>query len=425
MHDLSASPGGRDGAAFEVMSDAVLGILGELSVDAILQKLVNASRELGRARYAALGIPDGCGGFAKFLSAGMSDARAALIGDLPRTHGLLGATLDETASWRVPDIREDPRFEGWPDLHPEMRAFMGVPICLRGRVIGAFYLTHTAAARRFSDDDQRVIELLAAHAAVAIENARPFERSRELCVIEERNRLARELHDSVTQTLFSLDLTAAAAATLVERDPDKAIAEILRLQELARSAIAEMRSLVFELRAPELDSDGFVPTLRKHVEILRRVHRTDVRLEVVGDRSGAAFDGAASDPGLDRSWSASCCGWPRRPSATRSATRAPGPCAYGWSCGGSPCGWWSQTMGSASTRETATCGPPTSGSPRCASGRGTSAARSRSCRARATAPRSAWRSRGDRRRGTQDPRAARRRPSGGPAGAADLPRAPG
>jgi signal transduction histidine kinase len=299
MHDLSASRGGRDGAAFEVMSDAVLGILGELSVDAILQKLVNASRELGRACYAALGIPDGRGGFAKFLSAGMSDARAALIGDLPRTHGLLGATLDETASWRVPDIREDPRFEGWPDLHPEMRAFMGVPICLRGRVIGAFYLTHTAAARRFSNDDQRVIELLAAHAAVAIENARLFERSRELCVIEERNRLARELHDSVTQTLFSLDLTAAAAATLVERDPDKAIAEILRLQELARSAIAEMRSLVFELRAPELDSDGFVPTLRKHVEILRRVHRTDVRLEVVGDRSGAACDGSASDPGLD------------------------------------------------------------------------------------------------------------------------------
>ncbi len=286
MRELGAWRAGRDGAAFEVMSDAVLGILGELSVDAILQKLVDASRELGRARYAALGIPDGRGGFAKFLTAGMSDARAAMIGDLPRTHGLLGATLDETASWRVPDIREDPRFEGWPSLHPEMRAFMGVPICLRGRVIGAFYLTHTAAARRFSDDDQRVIELLAAHAAVAIENARLFERSRELSVIEERNRLARELHDSVTQTLFSLDLTAAAAATLIDRDPRKATAEIERLQELARSAIAEMRSLVFELRAPELDYDGFVATLRKHVDILRRVHRTDVRLEVRGDDAG-------------------------------------------------------------------------------------------------------------------------------------------
>jgi signal transduction histidine kinase len=299
MRELGAWRAGRDGAAFEVMSDAVLGILGELSVDAILQKLVDASRELGRARYAALGIPDGRGGFAKFLTAGMSDARAAMIGDLPRTHGLLGATLDETASWRVPDIREDPRFEGWPGLHPEMRAFMGVPICLRGRVIGAFYLTHTAAARRFSDDDQRVIELLAAHAAVAIENARLFERSRELSVIEERNRLARELHDSVTQTLFSLDLTAAAAATLIDRDPRKATAEIERLQELARSAIAEMRSLVFELRAPELDSDGFVATLRKHVDILRRVHRTDVRLEVRGDDAGCDCPDAAAGLGLD------------------------------------------------------------------------------------------------------------------------------
>jgi signal transduction histidine kinase len=299
MRELGAWREGRDGAAFEVMSDAVLGILGELSVDAILQKLVDASRELGRARYAALGIPDGRGGFAKFLTAGMSDARAAMIGDLPRTHGLLGATLDETRSWRVPDIRQDPRFEGWPSLHPEMRAFMGVPISLRGRVIGAFYLTHTAAARRFSDDDQRVIELLAAHAAVAIENARLFERSRELSVVEERNRLARELHDSVTQTLFSLDLTAAAAATLIGRDPRKATAEIERLQELARSAIAEMRALVFELRAPELDSDGFVATLRKHVDILRRVHRTDVRLEVRGDGEGCGCPDTAADLGLD------------------------------------------------------------------------------------------------------------------------------
>ncbi len=291
MPDLGASRAGRDGAAFEAMSDAVLGIVGELSVDAILQKLVHAARELGRARYAALGVPDGRGGFAKFLTSGMSDARAAMIGDLPRTHGLLGATLDETESWRVPDIREDPRFEGWPDLHPEMRAFMGVPIRSRGRVTGAFYLTRTVPGRCFSGDDQRVIELLAAHAAVAIENARLFERSRELSVIEERNRLARELHDSVTQTLFSLDLTAAAAVTLIGRDPAKARTEILRLQELAQSAIAEMRSLVFELRAPELDSDGLVPTLRKHVEVLRRVHRTDVRLEVGGDWSG--------DPGLD------------------------------------------------------------------------------------------------------------------------------
>jgi signal transduction histidine kinase len=281
--DLGMPRRRQGGAAFEALSDAVLAIVSELSVDAILQKLVDAARQLGHARYAALGVPDGRGGFARFPSSGMSDARVARIGDLPRTHGLLGATLEETASWRVDDIRRDPRFEGWPDLHPEMRAFMGVPIRSRGRVIGAFYLTNTAPARSFSDADQRVIELLAAHAAVAIENARLFERSRELSVISERNRLARELHDSVTQTLFSLDLTAAAAATLVERDPAKARAELLRLQELARSAIAEMRSLVFELRPPELESDGLVPTLRKHVEILRRVHRADVRLEVRGD----------------------------------------------------------------------------------------------------------------------------------------------
>jgi len=285
----------------DAMSELMLGIVGELSVEAVLQKLVHAARELGHARYAALGIPDGDGGFARFLTSGMSDALVERIGDLPRTHGLLGATLEETAPWRLPDIRKDPRFEGWPDAHPEMRAFMGVPIRCRGRVIGALYLTDTARDRQFSEADQHVIEVLTAHAAVAIENARLFERSRELSVIEERNRLARELHDSVTQTLFSLDLTAAAAATLVDRDPAKAKAEIARLQELVATAIAEMRALVFELRPPELDGDGLVATLRKHAEILRRVHRTEVLVEAAcDDDSGATGLPAALERELFR-----------------------------------------------------------------------------------------------------------------------------
>ena len=100
-----------------------------------------------------------------------------------------------------------------------MRSFLGVPIVARGSVIAAFYLTDKEGAEEFADEDQRLIEMLAAHAAVAIENARLLERSRELSIVEERNRLARELHDSVSQKLFGLVLGAESAGTLLDRDP--------------------------------------------------------------------------------------------------------------------------------------------------------------------------------------------------------------
>src|SRR6202022_537792 len=97
---------------------------------------------LAGARYAALGIPDGEGGFNRFLVAGMSDELIEAMGPLPRTHGMLGAMLTGAEPVRTTDIHEDPRFRGWwPTRHPNMRSFLGVPIVSRGQVIGAFYLT--------------------------------------------------------------------------------------------------------------------------------------------------------------------------------------------------------------------------------------------------------------------------------------------
>jgi signal transduction histidine kinase len=277
--------GGRTGdSMLRGMSDAVLAISGELSVDAVLQKMVDAARELVQARYAALGIPDGEGGFDQFITSGMSDAQIAAIGPLPRTHGLLGAMLENPAPFRTSDIKRDPRFGGWPAAHPVMASFMGVPIVAKRRIIAAFYLTDKQHHAAFSDDDQRLIEMLAAHAAVAIENARLFERSRELSVIEERNRLARDLHDSVTQTLFSVALNAEAAVTLLDRDAGKARAQLEKVRDLSREALAEMRSLIFELRPAELEADGLVATLRKHVDVLQRVRRIEITLDVHGER---------------------------------------------------------------------------------------------------------------------------------------------
>jgi DNA-binding NarL/FixJ family response regulator/signal transduction histidine kinase len=274
----------RDSSAFQAMSDAVLAIAAERSVEAVLQRLVHAARELAGARFAALGVPDGEGAFAQFITSGMSDDLVAAMGPLPRTHGMLGAMVaPEATPLRTSDIRRDPRFRGWwPAAHPQMRSFLGVPIVARGRVIGAFYLTEKQAADAFDAGDQQVIEMLAAHAAIAIENARLYERSRELSILEERNRLARELHDSVTQKLFGVVLAAEAAATLLDRDGAGARDQIARLQDLAQVAMEELRSLIFELRPAAPATEGLATALRKHVEVLRRVHEQDIALRVAG-----------------------------------------------------------------------------------------------------------------------------------------------
>jgi signal transduction histidine kinase len=266
----------------KAINNAVLAMTAELRVEPILQRLVESSRELAGATYAALGIPDGEGGFERFITSGMSPELMAAIGPLPRTHGLLAAMLNETEPYRTRDIRRDPRFQWWPPPHPRMKSFLGVPVLSKGQVIAAFYLTDKIGAEEFSPDDQAAIEMLAAHAAIAIENARLFERSRELSVVEERTRLARELHDSVSQTLFSMSLVADAAAALVDRDPGKAREQLEGLRDMARAAATEMRSLIFELRPADLDAEGLVATLRKHIDVLRSVHGTEIEFKENG-----------------------------------------------------------------------------------------------------------------------------------------------
>jgi signal transduction histidine kinase len=170
-----------------------------------------------------------------------------------------------------------------------MRSFLGVPILAREGVIGAFYLTEKEDAADFEPSDQELIELLAAHAAIAITNARLYEQSRELTMIAERNRLALELHDAVSQKLFSLSLTAESAATLLDRDHDAARIQLQRLRELAREALEELRTLILGLRPANLERDGLQGALEKEVMMLRRIHGTAIELHADGvqDRAHA------------------------------------------------------------------------------------------------------------------------------------------
>jgi nitrate/nitrite-specific signal transduction histidine kinase len=269
----------RVSPALKAVSDAVLAVAAELSVDEVLQRLVDSAKDLAGAHYAALGIPDGAGGFRRFLVAGMSDDLIAAMGPLPRTHGMLGAMLEADGAYLTDDIHRDPRFRGWwPRQHPDMRSFLGVPIVAREGVIGAFYLTEKRDAECFDASDREVIELLAAHAAIAITNARLYEHSRELSILSERNRPALV----VSQKLFSLNLAAEAAATLLDRGADQARPQLERVRDLAREALAELRSLILGLRPAELERDGLEDVLRKEATMLQRIHGVTVRLDSDG-----------------------------------------------------------------------------------------------------------------------------------------------
>ncbi|MEV0582923.1 GAF domain-containing sensor histidine kinase [Nonomuraea sp. NPDC050310] len=259
-------------AILQAVSSAVLAVTRHLSVREVLQVIVRSAQRLLDARYAALGVPDEEGSFAEFVAEGLTDRQWEAIGPLPRQHGMLGAMLREGAPVRLPDLRQDPRFEWWPKAHPVMRDFIGVPIKNAEQVLGIIFLANKQAPGGFTREDEDLLTLFAAHAAIALTNARLYERGRELAMLEERNRMARELHDAVTQKLFSLRLTAQAAAHLLPTDPGKAAAELDRVQRLAGEALAELRAVIVELRPAELDRHGLATTLRKHAQLLDRLH---------------------------------------------------------------------------------------------------------------------------------------------------------
>ncbi|WP_425470851.1 GAF domain-containing sensor histidine kinase [Streptomyces armeniacus] len=272
------------------VSAALLAMNRHLQVRDVLQTIVASARQLLDAEYAALGVPDDHGGFAQFVVDGVSDAQWRAIGPLPRQHGILAAMLHEGTPQRLADVRDDPRFEGWPASHPQLADFLGMPISADGEILGALFLANKRCAKPsgecgFTEDDEELLYVLAEHAAIALTNARLYERSRELTIAGERARIAHELHDAVSQKLFSLRLTAQAATALVDRDPARAKTELHEVARLAAEASDELRAAVVELRPAALDDDGLVAALRSQAQVLDRAHAARVTFVCEGVRA--------------------------------------------------------------------------------------------------------------------------------------------
>ncbi|MEU1910010.1 GAF domain-containing sensor histidine kinase [Streptomyces hygroscopicus] len=287
---MTKGRGGGTGAGLSRVSGALLAMSRHLEVRDVLKTIVVSARELLDAEYAALGVPDDHGGFAQFVVDGVSEEQWKAIGPLPRQHGILAAMLKDATPQRLADVRLDPRFGGWPSAHPDMSDFLGLPIADGDEVLGAVFLANKRCPKPqggcgFTAEDEELLAILAQHAAIALTNARLYERSRELTIAGERARLAHELHDAVSQKLFSLRLTAQAATALVDRDPARAKDELQQIALLAAEAADELRSAVVELRPAALDEDGLVATLRTQVQVLDRAHSARVTFASQGVRA--------------------------------------------------------------------------------------------------------------------------------------------
>lgn len=270
---------GAPNHVFAALNESLLAISSDLATEAVLQKLVEVARGLIHASFGALGVADEEGGFRDFIT-----SPATVPQGEPAEPAILSALLHERVPYTTSDVQADARFGGWPSGYPDLKSLLWVPITRGDEIVGGFYLGNENTWG-FTAEHQSLVNLLAPHAAIAINNAHLYEQSRELSVVQERNRLARELHDSVTQTLFSMKLAAESANVLVDDDPPAARTQLVLMQELARQASTEMRSLIFELRPAELDIEGLVPTVHKHIEVLRRVHSVDIELHHRGDRA--------------------------------------------------------------------------------------------------------------------------------------------
>ncbi|WP_069387815.1 GAF domain-containing sensor histidine kinase [Cellulosimicrobium cellulans] len=270
--------------------DAVVAVTSDLDLDQVLRRIVQAAMDLTGARYGALGVLDGSGRerLAQFIPLGLSDDEVAAIDHWPHGEGLLGELIDHPEPIRVPEIADDVRSAGFPEGHPPMHTFLGVPVRVRETVFGNLYLTDKAEGVPFTAQDEAAVVALAAAAGAAIENARLYGRAKQVGVLEDRDRIARDLHDVVIQRLFASAMSLMSVQPLVA-DPSARS----RIEETVADldeTIRQIRSTIFALHtAADPDAPSIEDRLRAQAAAATTVlgFAPDVEVEVVGEGTGA------------------------------------------------------------------------------------------------------------------------------------------
>jgi signal transduction histidine kinase len=231
--------------------DAVLGINSDLTLSHVLRQIVTSAVRVVGARYGALGVLDEHGGrLSEFVNVGMSPEEVEAIGHLPEGRGVLGLLIVDPRPLRIADLATHPDSYGFPPNHPPMRSFLGVPIRVRDEVFGNLYLTEKQSGTEFSAEDEHLAVGLAGAAGIAIEKARLHARVRDLSLVEDRERIAADLHDTVIQRLFATGLALQATVPAITNPEvaDRVSAAVDQLDETIR----QIRSTIFALQAPRV-----------------------------------------------------------------------------------------------------------------------------------------------------------------------------
>jgi signal transduction histidine kinase len=228
--------------------DAITSVGTDLSLPIVLQRIVESARSLVSANYGALGVIGEDQRLSEFITAGIDPERYAAIGRLPEGHGILGLLIVDPRPLRLRDLGLHDQSVGFPPHHPDMHSFLGVPIRVRDAVFGNLYLCDKWGADEFTEEDELLANALATAAGVAIENARLMQRTEEVAVLEDRERIARDLHDKVIQRLFATGMTLQTMLPVTGReDVNDRINDAVDELDVT---IREIRSTIFALQAP-------------------------------------------------------------------------------------------------------------------------------------------------------------------------------
>jgi signal transduction histidine kinase len=283
----------------DALVQAGIALASELSLPAVLQKIVELACEVADARYGALGVLGTDGRIHEFVTHGVTEEERRAIGSLPVGRGILGILIEEAHPLRLRRIQDDPRSVGFPPNHPPMTSFLGVPVSVRGRVYGNLYLAEKRGASEFTEDDEVAVVTLAAQAGVAVENARLWEENariqeelKRLAVLEDRERIAKELHDGVVQSLFAVGMSLQATEAVTPSEAVRARLEAA-VEDVDR-VIRDLRNYIFGLGPGGRADVELERALADLVDEFRRGTELAIRLEVDAE-AASLLAGKASD----------------------------------------------------------------------------------------------------------------------------------
>lgn len=265
---------------------ATLALTQELDLGTVLQLVVDQARTLAGAKHGALGVLGEDGRFFdQFITSGITLEQRARMGSLPLGHGLLGVLIKDGESIHVPNIAADSRSVGFPPNHPHMRSLLGMPIKFKDEILGDLYLTDkmtpSGETTDFSEQDQRLLEMFASQAAVAVKNAQLYRQSQELVLLQERERFGMDLHDGVIQSIYAVGLILEDVQYQAEARVEEAKPMITRAIEALNHVIRDIRSYILDLR-PQRFEGRHLPEGMAELAREVRAHSfldVDVRIE--------------------------------------------------------------------------------------------------------------------------------------------------